>query len=92
MTDASAQADLFGPAAHPALPDGMHYREDFLSRDDEAALLDVIATLPLAEAQYKPRSAYLLTGTARWGWQHSIAPTPALRYSITFRTRRRRAA
>jgi hypothetical protein len=25
---------------------------------------------------------------ARWGWQHSIAATPALRYSITFRTRR----
>lgn len=35
-----------------------------------------------------PRSAYILRGTARWGWQHSIAPTPALRYSITFRTRR----
>lgn len=35
-----------------------------------------------------PRSAYVLQGTARWGWQHSIAPTAALRYSITFRTRR----
>lgn len=35
-----------------------------------------------------PRSAYVLSGTARWGWQHSIAPTPALRHSITFRTRR----
>ena len=35
-----------------------------------------------------PRSAYILQGVARWGWQHSIAPTPALRYSITFRTRR----
>lgn len=34
------------------------------------------------------RSAYVLQGVARWGWQHSIAPTPALRYSITFRTRR----
>jgi alkylated DNA repair dioxygenase AlkB len=43
---------------------------------------DVI-TLELA-----PRSAYILRGTARWGWQHSISPTPALRYSITFRTRR----
>jgi alkylated DNA repair dioxygenase AlkB len=34
-----------------------------------------------------PRSAYLLRAEARWGWQHSVAPTPALRYSITFRTR-----
>ena len=35
-----------------------------------------------------PRSAYALRGAARWDWQHSIAPTPALRYSITFRSRR----
>jgi hypothetical protein len=27
---------------------------------------------------------------ARWGWQHSIAPTATLRYSITFRTLRER--
>lgn len=37
-----------------------------------------------------PRSIYLLRGAARWGWQHSVAPTRALRYSITFRTSRRR--
>ncbi len=35
-----------------------------------------------------PRSIYLLRGEARWGWQHSIAPTRALRWSITFRTLR----
>jgi alkylated DNA repair dioxygenase AlkB len=34
----------------------------------------------------EPRSAYALTGPARWRWQHSIAPTPGLRYSITLRT------
>ena len=28
----------------------------------------------------------VLRAEARWGWQHSVAPTPALRYSITFRT------
>lgn len=39
-----------------------------------------------------PRSIYLLRGPARWAWQHSIAPTPALRYSITLRTPRVRAA
>ena len=35
-----------------------------------------------------PRSAYLLSGDARWRWQHAIAPTAALRWSITLRTRR----
>jgi alkylated DNA repair dioxygenase AlkB len=34
-----------------------------------------------------PRSAYSMRGEARWGWQHAISPTKALRYSITFRTR-----
>lgn len=33
-----------------------------------------------------PRSIYLLRGPARWAWQHSVAPTKALRYSITLRT------
>lgn len=33
-----------------------------------------------------PRSIYLLRGPARWEWQHSVAPTRALRYSITLRT------
>jgi DNA oxidative demethylase len=35
-----------------------------------------------------PRSAYLLTGEARTLWRHSIPPTKALRYSVTFRTLR----
>jgi alkylated DNA repair dioxygenase AlkB len=35
-----------------------------------------------------PRSIYLLRGEARWGWQHSVAATRELRYSITLRTRR----
>ena len=33
-----------------------------------------------------PRSAYVIRGTARWGWQHCISETKELRYSITFRT------
>ncbi|MEP7282411.1 MAG: alpha-ketoglutarate-dependent dioxygenase AlkB [Rubrivivax sp.] len=37
-----------------------------------------------------PRSAYAMQGPARWGWQHSLAPVAALRYSITMRTARRR--
>ncbi len=35
-----------------------------------------------------PRSIYRLQGEVRWEWQHSVPPTPALRYSITFRTLR----
>ncbi|MDB5945228.1 MAG: 2OG-Fe(II) oxygenase, partial [Ramlibacter sp.] len=34
----------------------------------------------------EPRSIYLLRGPSRWAWQHSVSPTKALRYSITFRT------
>ena len=33
-----------------------------------------------------PRSAYALTGPARWSWQHSIPSAAGLRYSVTFRT------
>jgi alkylated DNA repair dioxygenase AlkB len=36
----------------------------------------------------EPRSIYLLRGPSRWRWQHSVAPTKTLRYSITFRTAR----
>jgi alkylated DNA repair dioxygenase AlkB len=35
-----------------------------------------------------PRSAYLLSGPARYEWEHSIPQTDALRYSITFRNLR----
>lgn len=38
----------------------------------------------------EPRSIYLLRGPARWAWQHSVSPTHSLRYSVTFRTPRRR--
>ena len=38
------------------------------------------------ELELAPRSAYVLGGAARSAWQHSIPPTKALRYSITFRT------
>ena len=42
---------------------------------------DDILSLELA-----PRSAYRMAQTARWGWQHSVPPVPALRYSVTMRT------
>jgi alkylated DNA repair dioxygenase AlkB len=34
----------------------------------------------------QPRSIYLMQGTARHEWQHSIPPVDSLRYSVTFRT------
>ena len=39
-----------------------------------------------ADAFLSPRSSYLLSGDARFAWQHSIPPTKELRFSITFRT------
>jgi alkylated DNA repair dioxygenase AlkB len=36
----------------------------------------------------EPRSAYLLRGSSRAEWEHSIPAVDALRYSITFRTLR----
>ena len=37
--------------------------------------------------ELEPRSAYVIRDHARWDWQHSVAPTKDLRYSITLRTR-----
>ena len=45
------------------------------ARRDAMVLLDL-----------EPRSIYVMQGPIRWEWQHSMLPTKALRYSITFRT------
>jgi hypothetical protein len=42
------------------------------------------------EIEQEPRSAYVLADAARWSWQHSIPPTREERFSITFRTLKRR--
>jgi DNA oxidative demethylase len=42
------------------------------------------------EVVLEPRSAYVLTRAARRDFEHSIPPVASLRYSITFRTLRRR--
>ncbi|HVW82554.1 MAG TPA: alpha-ketoglutarate-dependent dioxygenase AlkB [Candidatus Paceibacterota bacterium] len=36
--------------------------------------------------EMEPRSAYVMQDSIRWEWQHAVAATRALRYSITFRT------
>jgi DNA oxidative demethylase len=40
----------------------------------------------VAAVTLEPRSAYVLSGPARYAWQHSIPATKALRWSVTFRT------
>jgi alkylated DNA repair dioxygenase AlkB len=35
----------------------------------------------------EPRSIYVMSGTARWDWQHCVPPVKAPRWSITLRTR-----
>lgn len=51
---------------------------------------------PVAPATWtqplEPRSAYMLSGAARWDWQHSIPPSRTPRYSITYRTLGERSA
>jgi alkylated DNA repair protein (DNA oxidative demethylase) len=42
------------------------------------------------EVELEPRSGYVLAGPARTAWQHHVPPTKSLRYSITFRTLRRK--
>ena len=37
------------------------------------------------EQRLPPRSAYVLTGAARWAWQHSIPAVRDERWSVTFR-------
>jgi len=44
------------------------------------------------QQRLEPRSAYILSGPARNRWQHSIPPVATDRYSLTFRTLRRRVA
>jgi len=43
-----------------------------------------------AEGTLAPRSAYAITGEARSGWQHGIPAAVDTRWSITFRTLRKR--
>jgi len=48
------------------------------------------AKAALRQLEAAPRSVYSMRGPARWEWQHSVPPTPGLRWSLTFRTRSNR--
>jgi alkylated DNA repair dioxygenase AlkB len=52
----AAQSDLFAEAPAAAI-DGWIYQPGFLTRDEEAALLGIVAALPLHEMQYKEYTA-----------------------------------
>jgi alkylated DNA repair dioxygenase AlkB len=59
MTEEAAQPDLFGPDVPPppALPEGMVYERDFLSAAEEAALIGLVASMPLEEMNYRGYTA-----------------------------------
>lgn len=42
----------------------------------------------MVSLEVQPRSIYRLADDARWKWQHAVAPTQELRWSITFREAR----
>lgn len=48
---------------------------------------DEPAARKVVQLEVQPRSIYKMASESRWGWQHSVAPTAELRWSITFRTR-----
>jgi alkylated DNA repair dioxygenase AlkB len=64
------QTDLFG-SPPPVLPEGMRYEEEFLSRDEEAALLAHIAQLPLAPMKYQQYEA--LRRVVSYGGQYDFS-------------------
>jgi alkylated DNA repair dioxygenase AlkB len=51
----AAQGKLFAAASE--LPDGLTYRPEYVSIDEERALVEAIAQLPFAEARYKAFTA-----------------------------------
>ena len=72
-------APMFGRVAGVSL--GAPARMRFQRRTKEGERM-------VEQVELAPRSAYLMSGQARWTWQHSIPATKDLRYSITFRTLR----
>ena len=68
-----AQGDLFGSPASTAsaLPEGLRYEEEFLSREEEAALVARIGQLPLAPMKYQQYTA--LRRVVSYGGQYDFS-------------------
>jgi alkylated DNA repair dioxygenase AlkB len=71
-----------------AEPQGLVYRVDFLTPDEQRAL---VTRYPPGAGIGWHRDAptfggKVVGGEAGWAWQHSIPPVKSLRYSVTFRT------
>jgi alkylated DNA repair dioxygenase AlkB len=56
MIEDARQSELFRDQP-PGLPEGFTYQPDFITREEEAALVAVLSTLPLEEARYKAYTA-----------------------------------
>ena len=72
------QADLF---TAPQLPEGMTYRREFLTPQEEQSLIAAIAALPLTEAKYQQYTARRRTMNfgAGYDFSHQYAtPAPPL--------------
>lgn len=76
----------FRPYLPPA--GGSHVASSFSPEAGVASGFSRTVRKTTHEIELAPRSGYLITGEARRGFEHSIPPVPALRYSITFRTLR----
>jgi alkylated DNA repair dioxygenase AlkB len=77
------QLSLFElPALHPAhWPEGLVYEADWLTRDDEAALIGLFARLPFANAKYKSYTARrrVVGYGGRYDFDtNQLAPAPSL--------------
>src|SRR5688500_9976761 len=73
MAAGGKQQALLG--LEPALPDGFVYQPEFLAREEETALLAIIATLPLEEATYKECTAR--RRTVSYGFEYDFARNKA---------------
>jgi alkylated DNA repair dioxygenase AlkB len=70
------QDDLF---LSRALPDGFAYQSDFLTVPEESALLSIVQSLPLKEAQYREWSARrrVMSFGGRYDFtHHQLTPAP----------------
>jgi alkylated DNA repair dioxygenase AlkB len=56
MAENARQTELFADP-RPRLPEGFTYQPDFVTPEEESALLAVLSTLPLEEARYKEYTA-----------------------------------